>query len=327
MNPPDATSEDVRHAYRLLLGRDPEPAGLAHFGRIIGGSPHTSLDVAGYFLGSPEFLSAHGRNKAAVEVDLGEYSVYVSPEDRDIGKSVSRGVYEPHVAAVVRETLRRGDTFVDVGANIGYFVAMAANLVGPSGHVIAIEPMDKNVQLISAAIWRNKFHHVEVHPVAAGKNSQVVAMMTSPGTSNGEIIARQVSDRQPALFAQARPLDDLLAKVDRIDLIKFDIEGHEMPAWQGFAQGMSRHQPLVLTEFHPHCMRENAGIEPEDYLRLLFGYADCLEVLLSPTERIECTNPADVMEQWNAADRRHGCSGTTHLDIFVRPRSWKRRPT
>ncbi len=245
--------------------------------------------------------------------------MYVRPGDQDIGSLVLGGNYEPHVTAVVKEVLKPGDTFVDVGANIGYFAAMGAHLVGASGHVVAIEPMDKNVQLILAMIWRNRFENVAVLPYAASASNQIVPMTTNSQSSNGEVV-QPTDGRVPKLFAQARTLDDMLRDLDRLDLIKFDIEGHELLAWRGFAEGIARHQPLILTEFHPKCMRDNAGIDPAEYLDVLFDYAQFVHVLRSPTERERCQNGAQVMAEWEAADRRLNSGGTTHLDLFLRPK-------
>ena len=50
------------------------------------------------------------------------------------------GTWEPDLAAFMRRRLRPGDTFIDVGANIGYLSALGSRLVGPHGVVVAIEP-------------------------------------------------------------------------------------------------------------------------------------------------------------------------------------------
>lgn len=314
-----ATSEDVRYAYRLLLGREPDAVGFEHYVRSLRGT--TSTELAELFLGSAEFAARRHLRGELVEVDFDGYSLFVRDDDNDVGRSVTKGVYEPHVTAIVREVLRTGDTFVDVGANIGYYAAMGAHLVGPQGRVVAIEPMDKNVQLISSTIWVNHFENVQVLPYAASSNTRVVPMATGPRTSNGEVVRARGDGRLPTLFAHARRLDDMLRDLNRLDLIKFDIEGHELPAWRGFAHGMDRHNPLVLTEFHPKCMRDNAGVEPAEYLDVLFAYAQSVEVLLGPAERVQCGSAADVMSQWEAADRRLRSGGTTHLDLFVRPKA------
>jgi FkbM family methyltransferase len=320
MNDFHATTEDIYYAYRLLLGREPDAAGSEHYQRMLAEKSLTPDKLAEFFLGSSEFAARHNLQDEAAEVDFDGYSLYVRRDDHDIGMSVMQGVYEPHVTAVVKEVLRPGDTFVDVGANIGYFAALGAHLVGPTGHVVAIEPMDKNVQLISATVWRNRFANVEVLPYAASASARIVPMVTGPRTSNGEVVRADPNGRVPALFAQARRLDDMLRDLDRLDLIKFDIEGHELLAWRGFAEGIVRHRPLVLTEFHPKCMRENAGVEPTEYLDVLFGYAESVHVLRGPADRVPCRNVTEVMAEWEAADRRLRSGGTTHLDLFVRPK-------
>ncbi|MEO6238809.1 MAG: hypothetical protein ABIQ52_17575, partial [Vicinamibacterales bacterium] len=48
--------------------------------------------------------------------------------------------YEPELAAAVRDALRPGDVFLDIGANVGFFSILAARLVGDSGRVVAFEP-------------------------------------------------------------------------------------------------------------------------------------------------------------------------------------------
>ena len=247
--------------------------------------------------------------------------MFVRCSDTHIGSAVRSGIYEPHVAAVVREVLHPGNTFVDVGANIGFFVALAASIVGPMGRVVAVEPMDKNIQLIAATIWRNKFNNVEIFPFAAAASAGIVPMLTNSMTSNGEVIPALRSEHTPDLFAVARPLDDLLHGLEAMDLLKLDIEGFEPLAWRGFARGLQKHRPMILSEFHPKCLRSNAGVEPLDYLDLLFQYGESVEVLLDVDRKSQCRTPGEVMAEWDAADRRLNSGGTTHLDLFVRPRS------
>ena len=57
------------------------------------------------------------------------------------------GLYERFETDFVRRTLKPGQTFVDVGAHIGYYAALAAELVGPAGAVHAFEPCPELVKL------------------------------------------------------------------------------------------------------------------------------------------------------------------------------------
>jgi FkbM family methyltransferase len=251
---------------------------------------------------------------------MGGYELSLPPSDRDIGSAIAAGIpYEPHVAATIRRALAPGDSFLDVGANIGYFTAMAAHIVGPSGKVIAIEPMDKNLQLIYATVNHNRFTQVEVWPFAASNHASIVRIVTDPGTSNA-LVQHAPSARGTSLCASARALDDLLAGVLKIDLMKVDTEGHEPLVWEGFRNGMARCKPRIVTEFHPHSLRTNTGVEPSEYLKLLFGYSPVVNVIEDDGTHTECRDDDAVMEHWRNADTRRQSHGTTHLDLFIDPR-------
>ena len=222
---------------------------------------------------------------------------------------------------MLRKILRQNDVFLDVGANIGYFTALAARLVGPEGRVIAWEPMDKNVQLIYATAWENGFANVTVYPFAASSDVRLVPMTSSPLSSNAGIRRGEIGSQRTRVIAQTQRLDDHLAQLDRLDVIKFDIEGHESHAWKGAASILARHRPHVLTEFHPRCIRSSADIEPIDYLQQLFDYAPRVEVLHRNRDNVVCSTPDEVMREWQFADEEFGMDGGMHIDLYVNPGS------
>jgi FkbM family methyltransferase len=315
-----ADEDDIRHAYRLLLAREPDPEGLETYLQLIRSREISAEDLGLRILGSREFVMKHQRSSLPVEVELDGYSIFVLPIDHDIGLAIKNTHrYESHVTRVVREVLRSGDTFVDVGANLGFFTAMAASLVGATGRVVAIEPMDKNLQLIHAAVRRNRFLQVEIMPYAVSDLPGQVMMSTGVGTSNGQIVGSVEDASTLPLFAQAKKLDDLLSKLPSLDVLKIDIEGYELRALRGFEVGLARHRPLLLTEFHPKCMRENAGIEPAEYVAFLFAYGSHIEVLRHDETRVVCADAAAVLGEWEEANRRLHGNGNSHLDLLVTP--------
>lgn len=318
-----ATTQDILYAYRLLLGREPEPEGVDYFESLITRTPMSPDRLARFFLDSSEFLAKYGHvsKDEIIEVPLDGYSMFVRTSDRDVGAIIDRDrVYESHVTSALDQCLTPGMTFVDVGANIGYFAAFAACRVGSSGRVIALEPLDKNLQLIYATIWKNHFDWVEVFPYAAGASTHFVSMSTGPRTSNAEIVRSDATSDRPDVFAPVRKLDDLLANLDRADIVKFDIEGYEPYAWRGFQRGLQRLSPLIFTEFHPYCLERNTDVEPAAYLRMLFEYGREVEVLHDDGNRICCASPEAVMAEWRAANAKRGAGGTWHLDLRVLPR-------
>ena len=315
-----ATTEDVRHAYRLLLGREPDDGGLAHYTQLISQSGYSAVDLAQHFLASEEFRRQQGGLVNMVEVPMDGYVMFASPADRDVGAVLVRGErYEPYVEAVVREVLRTGDVFVDVGANIGYFTALAAHLVGSQGRVLAFEPISRNVQLIYATLQRNRFTHVTVYPLAVSSQTALVGMTSDPVSSNAGIAPHSAAEHRGVL-AQTQRLDDLLAGLDRLDLVKFDIEGHEMFAWEGARQLLARHRPRVLTEFHPKCIRDNTGRDPAQYLDMLLEWGGAVDVLHRKRPRVTCRDVASILQEWQRADDDFGTGGAMHIDLYIEPR-------
>ncbi|MEO5561408.1 MAG: FkbM family methyltransferase [Dokdonella sp.] len=311
-----ATAEDVRYAYRLILGRIPDARGLESFSRLVRDNVISPGDLAKIFLGSNEFYSRYSSHMK--EVALGGFVVMICADDNDVGKVIAKtGQWEEHVTNALRENLHAGHGFLDVGANIGYFTALAAYVVGPAGHVVAIEPMDKNLQLIYATIAKNRFNHVQVHPFAAAEDEGVVCMGTQAGSSNGEVVREWVRTDAP-LFAQTRRLD-LLVGAKRFDVVKFDIEGYELHAWRGFNKILDRDRPVVLTEFHPKCMRENAQVEPREYAELLLRFGD-VAVLHFDGKRSACVDSESLLRLWEQEDVALNTAGRAHLDLLVIPR-------
>jgi FkbM family methyltransferase len=319
-----ATEDDIYYSYRLLLGREPDAKGWEDLRKLVAEQQLSPNELARGFMAAPEFAQRNSdipQIGGFREVVLDGFSLFVRADDRDIGRNIdATHIYEPHVTRAVRELLRSGDVFVDVGANIGFFTNLAAHLVGAGGFVLAIEPMDKNVQLILRSLERNGFANVRVLACAASDHDGRVAMRTDPGTSNGQAVATSAAG-QRTLYAQTLRLDDVARDLAKIDLVKLDIEGFELLAWRGFRDGLARHRPRVLTEFHPYCMRQFVGVEPEEYLVELFSYGSAIDVVHTEGSRVRCTVPDDVMREWHAVNERANAAGKYHLDLLVHPRS------
>jgi hypothetical protein len=76
------------------------------------------------------------------------------------------GIWEPEVTSLICRRLRKGGTFLDIGANIGYDTLLAASCVGPGGRVIAVEASAPIFEKLKANVQRNAFRNVAIHNVA-----------------------------------------------------------------------------------------------------------------------------------------------------------------
>lgn len=322
-----ATESDVRSAYRLLLGREPDAQGFEHHIQWVAANHITPRQLVEHFLYSPEFRGRYPSSFAVeggaapaglVKVDMGGYAVFSSESDNLIGASLAHAEYEPYVMGRFKSRLQAGDHVLDVGANIGIFTMAAASKVGSPGRVIAVEPLPVTHRSLYAGIVHNGFGNVSVMPFAASDRSGLISAICGRDSSNG-IVGVHAQAGSYEINVPTHRLDDVLATLPRLDVVKIDIEGHEPLAWDGMTGLLQRHRPDVFSEFSPIAMR-NVGNDALLYLAKIFAYSGRVTVLHRDTEAVECRSAEAVMHEWREANHRTGMSGEMHLDLFIEGR-------
>ncbi len=146
------------------------------------------------------------------------------------------GVFEISETRLVQAFLRPGMTFVDVGANLGYYTLIAARLVGPSGRVHAFEPNARMRAALEHNIALNSLPNVEVHDQAVSDVVGEISFYESSWEANQGISSIYPgSARSTEVRVSSTTLDRLVSEGDgrRIDLVKMDIEGAEHLAIAG----------------------------------------------------------------------------------------------
>ena len=273
----------------------------------------------------------HGRRwivvndaEAPTRVACGSHVLYAYASDVHIGGPLLHGqAHEPHVMAVLHERLRRDDVVLDVGANIGIVSLLAASLVGPGGRVIAVEPVARNRRLIARAAQANRFRNLEIIAAAASDRDGQVELRTHPVTSNSALPAaagERLRDAQGVTVrVRAIALDGTLAALDRLDLVKIDVEGMEPRALRGLQRTLARFRPALLSEFHPWAIERACGESALDYLRWLRGLYPAITILHRDGSRERCIEPGQVMTAWQRANVDAGLEGRLHLDLLLEP--------
>lgn len=188
----------------------------------------------------------------------------------DLGQFVDRTIYctggwEPLETRVIAAALTPGDSFVDVGANIGFFSLLAQRLVGPKGRVHAIEATPSTADLLEHNIALSGAGAITVHRCAAGDRDGAVTMVVH---DVGNIGSNHLSfdDAGPAI--PLRRLDGLLGGA-AVRLIKLDIEGAEAMALRGAGALLDGDTaPALLFEFSPAMLR-GMGDDPATLLGYL----------------------------------------------------------
>lgn len=190
--------------------------------------------------------------------------------DNYISSTVRRlGAWEPEVQEQIVTCLRPGDTALDIGGNIGCHAALMASIVGPTGRVHTFEPVARNVELLRKMKGVNSFENLEIHPVAVSDKEDRLSINVHATNSGGNSIASH-SNSSHVEYIRAVDLDTyMLPKLDRLDFVKIDIEGHEGPAIKGAAKTLARFKPNLIMELCPDALRRN-GTDPVALVQILF---------------------------------------------------------
>lgn len=196
---------------------------------------------------------------------IGGYEFLCNLRDTICREVCFTGRYEPQETAVVRSILRPGMSFVDVGANWGYFTLMAASLVGPSGRVLSLEPDPRLFSILEGNINRNHLQHVTGLQVAAASEPGTLTLAGYDEEGENFGVSRIVATTEEAKHSynvDADSLDRILERqhLESADLMKMDIEGAEFFALPGLDESLryARVKRLLL-ELHPALIAEHGG--------------------------------------------------------------------
>ncbi len=168
---------------------------------------------------------------------------------------VKQGEFEKPLTRAMLTLLGPGDSFVDVGANEGYFSVLAARRIGPHGRVLAIEPQARLRDVLERNIAANSLTNVDVVSVAVADKEGKTLLYLRPSTNTGAssftknwrfgnraeevrttTLGRLLSDRN---FPSAR-------------LMKIDCEGAERLVVAGAKDALrARRIEIIVIDYHP----------------------------------------------------------------------------
>jgi FkbM family methyltransferase len=185
---------------------------------------------------------------AIVEVPFQQFRFSVRLND-PLHYSILLGLHEREVLECLRQQLKPGMTVFDVGANLGYFSMVAGELVGRTGRIISVEPDPRVVEVLAKNVEANGFQNATVVRAAAYNSSGEVSLGCAPATSWSGIDYKRPTTR---IAVRALTLDSISDQLglDRVDLVKIDVEGAETVVLEGMSDMLVRYRPQVLLELH-----------------------------------------------------------------------------
>ena len=193
-------------------------------------------------------------------VNVNDHQWYLDPVSNFGYRLLSDKYYEPEMTEQILGLLNEGDSFIDLGANEGYFSILASKKVGKKGKVFCIEPQERLWEVILKNINKNNCYNIVLIPFAVSDKISEISISLSPSINTGSSSFVKESRRQlwktQQLFATT--LDDLFLMNDAhaVKLIKIDIEGFEFFALKGGVKILEKKIiKNILIEFHPEQLK------------------------------------------------------------------------
>jgi len=177
------------------------------------------------------------------------------------------GIWEPDLTAYITRSLRPGDTMIDVGANHGAFVLLAAGIVGATGRVVAVEALPSMATRLKRNIETNRDSEgatlapIDVIAAAASDREGEVTIYEGPFENLGRTTTLETRGERAVATVRCAPLaalvDDDAIRAAR--LIKIDVEGAEPAVLAGLAEsiGALAADVEILVELSPHWWAES----------------------------------------------------------------------
>ena len=199
----------------------------------------------------PRLLDAAGLTWPVTARTFFDHPMHVHLPDLVGVKLYQYGFFEEGLTRALIERLRPGDTFVDIGAHVGYYTILASLLVGTKGHVVAFEPTPRTRTELSANTAG--LANVQVVPMAAWDASERLTLQDFGWrqSSFNSVVAARVNGNQrfERIEVEAVAVDDWLAAHSLVPaFIKIDAESAEQRVLRGLRRTIEQHHPILSLE-------------------------------------------------------------------------------
>lgn len=182
------------------------------------------------------------------------------------------GLYEPETSAWIEEHLAPGQVFFDVGAHAGYFTLLASRCTGPTGRVVAFEPLPGNAEVIRRQLAINGCCNAQVEASAVSSQPGSAQIHVTPDVANTHLADIEIGHADGTVVERIEvpvtSIDAFIAETGlRPSSLKVDVEGAELEVLEGGRALFEQGQLSCIVSTHSQSLR----LHCEEWLRAV-GY-------------------------------------------------------
>lgn len=209
-------------------------------------------------------------------IEILGHKMIVNPDDKIISQRLRQGiVYEKNSIQAIINNVRKGQTFINIGANIGYFTLILSRAVGEKGRGYAFEPDPDNFRYLKKNVELNGYENIILEQRAVGDETGIADFyLNNKGNkSDHRIWEDRIGGVREIIEVEMICLDEYFKGIDlKIDFIKMDIQGAEALALSGMENILAENKNLkILMEFWPYGLK-GCGSDPLEMVINLLNY-------------------------------------------------------
>jgi FkbM family methyltransferase len=180
--------------------------------------------------------------------------IKVNWNDLGVGfKIYQNGIYEKNTVQIISQILKPGDIFMDVGAHCGQYTLIASSSVGATGQVHSFEPDPETFKLLSENVKLNNLANVYVNELALSSQEGIRTLyFASSHCTGASSLSTPYTYSDVNCEVKCTTFDSYIHqnKFEEVDVLKIDIEGHEIEALKGGNLLLSsKNRPIIIAEF------------------------------------------------------------------------------
>lgn len=166
--------------------------------------------------------------------------------------------YETETCLALIPHLKSAECFIDIGANVGYFSLLAC-AVNSKARVLSVEPLPHNIEKLQKNRELNHFSKMEILDVCISDHEGTTEFVIPPGDECGwgRIAYKEMFDGH-RIQRTVDTVDRIVArlKIQKVNVIKIDVEGFEFKALLGMEQTLLAHKPVICIELNEPCLQD-----------------------------------------------------------------------
>lgn len=205
-----------------------------------------------------------------IKISGKRFKVFGHKKDRYFNEYVTEGkdFFDTPIAFLEKHCVDDAVVF-DIGANIG-LVSCGASTIAPNGTIYAIEASPYIYKYLSKTVRTNTLKNVKPINIAVSNTRRKLSFFVDPNFLAGSRVVKKNSTGK-VVRVEAKKLDEITKDlgINRLDIIKLDVEGHEQQVLEGAKKTLRKFKPFCLIEFNSYVMIYENRQLPQDFMAQL----------------------------------------------------------